>query len=149
MKARILFAILLVSMLIAALPASAQLTVVANQSDYYLGEIVHLTIHNTGPHVAVFLSVPVFAVMRVSDGECVFGCVGLPVLTQMSVGETWHLDFDTSACSTPGPGLFGMYRVDLMGSSSDPGSVLSTTFRLYDALDVQPLAWGTLKGTYR
>lgn len=130
-------------------PPSVQLNVATNQEEYFHSEIAHLTIQNAGPHTAVFASQPVFTVTRLSSGECVSGYVGLPVRSELAAGATWHLDFDTSECPTTGTDLFGTYRIDLVGSSGDPGSVVSKVFRLYDVLDVRPLAWGSLKGTYR
>lgn len=149
MRARFLHVLLAATWCAAALPASAQLTVATDHQEYHLSQIIHLTIHNAGPHVAWFASEPVFTVTRLSSGECFYGCVGLPVLSELAAGATWLLDFDTAQCWVPGPGVFGDYRIDLTGSSGDPGSVLATTFRIYDVVDVQSLAWGTLKGTYR
>ncbi|MBK6898342.1 MAG: hypothetical protein IPH09_03450 [bacterium] len=49
-----------------------------------------------------------------------YGCFGLPVLWEMGVGETIMVEYDPYEDAVPDP--LGWYRVELTGTSTDPGS---------------------------
>lgn len=78
MKATHILLVLVVAGLVATPCANAQLTVSTDKTEYRYGENVRITIHNAGPTTAMFASVPFYAVRRVSDGECFYGCVACP-----------------------------------------------------------------------
>lgn len=65
----------------------------------------------------------------------------------MVPGATEISDFPTNLCAGADP--FGLYEIDLSGVSGDPGSVLSTTFLVYDVLELEPHTWGAVKSLYR
>lgn len=133
--------------LVVALPASAQLTVTTDRPEYLPGEIVLITIHNAGPSVAQFVSEPPLTVVQVATGECCFGCVGLPVVFDLAPGATILRTYDTASCGSGG--LTGEYRLTLAGASGDPGSILTASFLVREAVEVEPAGWGTVKGRFR
>lgn len=130
-----------------ALPASAQLTVSTDRPEYQPGEIVRITIHNGGPSVAHFVSEPPLTVVHVATDDCCYGCVGLPVLFDLAPGATISSMYDTASCGSGN--LVGEYLVTLAGASGDPGSVLTATFLVLDAIQVEPVGWGAVKGRFR
>lgn len=144
MNLRLLRAVLLPALLWAS-AAFGQLTVVTDQADYTVGDIVHVTIHNAGPGVATFVSYPAFAITHVESGDCVFGCVGLPVVWDLPVGGTELGEHDSGA----GPDQPGHYTVWLAGTSGDPGSILSTTYELTAPVAADVSTWGAVKSLFR
>ena len=136
---------LLLPALLWAPAAFGQLTVVTDQANYTVGDMVQVTIHNAGPSVATFVSYPAFAIWHVESGGCVFGCVGLPVVWDLPVGATEQGAHDTGY----GPDLPGHYTVSLAGSSGDPGSILTTTYELTAPVAVDLSTWGAVKSLFR
>lgn len=138
----------LVSLLLPVLwaaSAHAQLTVVTDRDDYTAGEVVLITIHNAGPGVATFASTPGWYIRHVESGECIDGCLGLPMLWDMPAGQTIDVAHDTSLA----PDLIGHYEVVLTGMSGDPGSILVAAYELmvpvFDTADT----WGGVKSLFR
>jgi hypothetical protein len=147
MHARIPPCLVVLTCLVAALPASAQLTVATDKPEYIPGELVQITIHNAGPGVAVFSSEPPLAIWHLATGECCHGCTGLPVITTLAAGASRTFAFDPLGCPIGDP--FGLYEVVVAGASPDPDPVLTTTFTVLDIVGAERLAWGWLKGLYR
>lgn len=138
----------LLSLLVLALwaPTSrAQLTVVTDRDRYMAGEVVLITIHNAGPGVATFSSYPAFFIEHVESHHCVAGCVGLPVLWDMAVGETIRASHDTSV----EPDLIGHYDVVLTGRSDDPGSIHIARYELMAPVSDTAATWGGIKSLFR
>jgi len=125
----------------AASPAVAQLTVVTDRAEYTVGETVAITIHNAGPSVAQFNSFPAYTLAHVESGACLYGCVGLPVIWDMQPGETLASSRATGNLPDP-PGL---YRIQLVGTSGDPGSVLTAEYLLSPAVGADASTWGQVK----
>ena len=144
MNQRMLRALLLPALLWAP-AAFGQLTVVTDQAGYTVGDLVHVTIHNAGPSVATFVSEPPLVIWHVESGDCVYGCVGLPVVWTVPVGGTVQGVHDTGY----GPDLSGHYTVSLAGSSGDPGSILATTYELTAPVAVDASTWGAVKSLFR
>ncbi|MBK7048412.1 MAG: hypothetical protein IPH48_18310 [bacterium] len=135
----------LLSALLWAPAALAQLTVVTDQATYNVGDVVSFTIHNAGPGVATFVSDPPFSIWHVESGDCVDGCMGLPVVWTLPVGGTISGQRDTGT----GPDLAGHYEIALAGSSSDPGSILSAEYEVTAAVAASTETWGAVKGLFR
>ena len=135
----------LLSALLWAPAALAQLTVVTDHATYNVGDVVSFTIHNAGPGVATFVSDPPFSIWHVESGDCVDGCTGLPVVWTLPAGGTISGQRDTGT----GPDLAGHYEISLAGSSSDPGSILSAEYELTAPVAASTAAWGAIKGLFR
>jgi hypothetical protein len=135
----------LLSALLWAPAALAQLTVVTDQATYQVGDVVSFTIHNAGPGAATFVSDPPFSIWHVESGDCVDGCMGLPVVWTLPVGGTISGQRDTGT----GPDLPGHYEISVAGSSGDPGSILSTEYEVTAAVAASTETWGAVKGLFR
>lgn len=133
------------SLLLIASVARAQLTVVTDKTQYSIGEVVHITIHNAGPGEATFFSDPAYSIWHSESGDCVDGCSGLPVVWTLPAGGTINVDRNTGA----EPDLVGHYEIGLAGSSPDPGSILGAEYVLLPPVSTTVAPWGTLKGWYR
>ncbi len=120
--------------------ALAEIILTTDKPIYEVGEIVHLTAHNTGPTAEEFVSYPYFFIFNQDTGECVMGCAGLPVVTPFLVGETVSTDWDT--------GFFP----DVPGNYSVGVAVINwptTSYVLIDLVAAEPNSWGTLKALFR
>ena len=111
-----------------------------DKESYTVGEIVHLEATNVGPLPTQFVSYPRFLIFNTDTDECVYGCLGLPVVEPFPVGVTVSLDWDTGMIPDPP----GNYRVGL--SAPEAPSVF---YVLTDVVDVEPHSWGALKALYR
>ncbi|NTV04633.1 hypothetical protein HGA89_06980 [bacterium] len=132
---------------IAAATAQAQLTVDTDATQYSQADIVTVTVHNAGPSLALFASSPPFFIYRIGTSECVYGCVGLPILWEMNAGETIVTVYDPSEDAGPDP--IGWYRVELNGTSSDPGSILHCDYQMLEVVPIGSGSWGGVKALYR
>lgn len=128
------------ALLASAFPAFADITLTTDQSTYEVGEIVHITAHNNGPLVEQFISYPFFQIYNEDTLECVFGCVGLPVITPFGVGETVTMDYDTGAA----PDIPGNY---LVGIAIINGP--TTDYVLTGDVAAEAASWGNVKVLYR
>lgn len=144
MNQRTLRAMLLPALLWAP-AAFGQLTVVTDQAGYTVGDMVHVTIHNAGPGVATFVSYPAFSIWHAETGDCVYGCIGLPVVWDLPVGATEAGQHDTGL----GPDQPGHYTVSLAGTSGDPGSILTATYELTAPVAADASTWGAVKVLFR
>jgi hypothetical protein len=138
---RVLVATLVLSVL--ATGASAQLTVGTDRAAYVQGDAVRVTVHNGGPSPATFYSDPAYVIRNASNGECPYGCYGLPVVWSLPVGGTIVGDHATGGF-TP-----GQYVVQLTGSSPDSGSILECRFSLTAPVPSEGATWTLLKTLYR
>ncbi|MFO7653551.1 MAG: hypothetical protein R6X25_06980 [Candidatus Krumholzibacteriia bacterium] len=135
--------VLATALLIAASPATAQLTVATDAATYTVGDVVTITIANGGPSEAMFISTPWYAITHVEPDTCVFGCIGLPEISYLAAGASEVYSRYTAA---DGP---GHYLIQLAGSSNDPGSILSTTYLLENGTPSAPVTWGEIRRLYR
>ena len=131
-------------LILAATTAVAQLTVVTSAQLYNEFDLVEITIHNGGPGPGHFISDPAYTIHHLDTGLCVDGCVSLPVLWEMLPGDKITASFDLDLIPIP----LGMYRVELTGTSADPGSILSCDFELVDVLAAGSGSWGSVKALY-
>jgi hypothetical protein len=120
--------------------ALADITLTTDKPVYFVGEIVHITAHNNGPDVEELVSDPYFVIFNEDTSECVFGCVGLPVVTPLEVGETVFLDWDTGAV----PDVPGNYSVFVAANG-----VASVSYFLNAAVSNETRSWGDLKALFR
>jgi hypothetical protein len=121
-------------------PTLAEITITTDKPSYELGEIVHITAHNAGPTEEQFVSDPFFHIANVDVNECVFGCVGLPVVTPFPVGETVSLDWDTGTMTL----LPGNYSAGVVATNG-----ASINFILTEVVATEASSWGALKALYR
>jgi hypothetical protein len=132
---------LVVLMILAvACAAFADITLTTDKSTYEVGEIVHITAHNNGPLVEEFVSFPFFQIYNEDNQECVYGCVGLPVITPFGVGETVTMDYDTGAM----PDIPGNYRVGIAVLGGP-----TTGYVLTGEVPAEASSWGSVKVLYR
>jgi len=136
-----------IALVLAATTAVAQLTVSTDDGVYTTFDVVTITIHNAGPSRALFVSSPPCFINRLDTLECVYGCYGLPVLWEMGVGETITVGYDPDEDAVPDP--IGWYRVELVGASGDPGSILHCDYRLVEVVPNDHDSWGGVKALYR
>ena len=127
-------------MLTATSPAFSDITLTTDKSIYEVGEIVHITAHNNWPLVEQFVSYPFFQIFNEDTLECVFGCVGLPVITPFGVGETVTMDYDTGAMPDI-PGNYGVGIAVLGGPT--------TSYVLTGEVAAEASSWGNVKVLYR
>jgi len=125
--------------------AAAQLTVATSESLYSNFETVEITIHNGGPGPGHFISYPAYIIYHLDTALCVDACVALADVWDMLPGETITASFDLHMFSIP----LGMYRVELTGTSADPGSILHCDFELVDVMAAESGSWGAVKALYR
>jgi len=120
--------------------ALAEIILTTDKPTYSVGEIVHITAYNAGPAEEQFLSYPYFVIFNQDSGECIIGCVGLPVITPFPVGETVSADWDTGFF----PDVPGNYIVGVVVTN---GPTIS--YVLTDAVAVEQNRWGSLKALFR
>ena len=120
--------------------ALADITLTTDKTVYEVNEIVHITAHNNGPDVEMLVSAPFFAIFNDDLNECVFGCLGLPVVTPFEVGETVSMDWDTGFFPDP-PGTYTVW-VAINGGPS-------ISYLLNPAVATEASSWGELKALYR
>jgi len=118
----------------------ADITLTTDHSNYDIGDIVHITAHNNGPNEEQFLSFPYFIIYNDDTDECVFGCVGLPVVTPFAVGETVTMDYDTGIV----PDIAGNYTVGIVVTN---GTTVS--YVLNGPVAAEAKSWSDLKALYR
>ena len=120
--------------------ALAEIILTTDKPIYSVGEIVHLTANNAGPTAEEFVSYPYFVIFNQDTGECVMGCVGLPVVTPFPVGETVSMDWDTGFFPDV-PGNYSVFVAAINGPT--------TNYVLTDVINAEVNNWGTLKALYR
>jgi hypothetical protein len=120
--------------------ASAEIILTTDKPEYEVGEIVHITAHNAGPMAEDFVSDPHFIIWNQDTDKCVFGCVGLPVVTPFPVGETVSMDWDTGS-SPDDPGNY-IVRVAVIDGPS-------VSYVLTVKVDADRNSWSILKVLYR
>lgn len=132
----------LVALLILAIActAFADITLTTDKSTYEVGEVVHITAHNNGPLVEEFVSFPFFQIWNLDIPECIYGCVGLPVITPFEVGETVTLDHNTGAMPDI-PGNYGVGIAVLGGPT--------TEYVLTGGVAAEVSSWGSVKVLFR
>lgn len=143
-----MFAVVSILLATAALPAAAQnITIETDQSVYHVGDLVEITVSNLGPADAQFMSAPYIAIVHLETEDCIYGCVGLPVITPFPAGEI-HVE-------TWNTGLFpdqpGTYEVGAIVAIQEPGRSERTS-AVYTLVDPTPAAertWGEVKSLYR
>lgn len=145
MPAAIRRPLLILALLAFAVPAAAQLTVSTDRATYAVGDVVGITIHNAGPEAVLFVSSPACVIWNLDTLECVHGCVGLPILWYLEVGESTQDGHDTGTL----PDAPGRYCVGLNGTSDAPGSILTAEYELTTALPEENRTWGVIKRLYR
>ena len=131
-------------LILAATTAVAQLTVATDALQYSESDILTITIHNAGPGPGHFISYPAYIINHLESGLCVDACVALADVWDMLPGEKITAWFDLDLFPIP----LGIYRVELTGTSADPGSILSCDFELIDVLAAGSGSWGSVKALY-
>jgi len=140
MTVRHTIAMTMLAICLAAAPLLAQVvTVTTDKDEYIVGETVHAIMHNAGPGSAWIVSTPYFSVVHVEAEECLFGCVGLPEVTELPEGESVAMDWDTG----DRPDEPGTYRIR-GHAGGDPA-----TYTLTASVPVEPLSWSAIKTLYR
>jgi hypothetical protein len=140
MPSRILLFVLLLTLLTLGGAALADITLNTDKPEYLVGEIVHITAHNNGPNVELFLSAPYFLIYNDDLNECVFGCAGLPVVTPFEVGETVTMEWDTGFF----PDIPGNYSVSVAVTGGTTVSYL-----LNAPVSSEGRSWGGVKALFR
>lgn len=134
---------ILFTVLVLAVPARAQYTVVADRTTYVVGDTVHITVHNAGPSEAMYAE-PAVAIVNSDTDTCIYGCYKWGAVLWLGVGESLSYSHDTSAR----PDQPGHYWIDLFGGSGDPGSILTADYELKSVVGVEATTWGHVKALY-
>lgn len=141
MSKRAVFSCILTILALAAITtAQAEITVTTDKPSYEMGEIVQITAHNAGPEDEMFYSDPFFYIGNDDLNECVYGCVGLPVVTPFPAGETVAMGWDTGGM----PFIPGNYSVAVVASNGAWAS-----FVLTEIVGTEASSWSTVKALYR
>ncbi|MBU1071612.1 hypothetical protein KKG45_00030 [bacterium] len=130
------------------LPVAGQnVTIETDQPVYALGAPVEITVHNAGPEDAEFNSSPFIAIVNLDASECIYGCVGLPVMTTFPAGATHVEDWDTGVIQDQ-PGHYRVTaNVFMTGMPPDPPP--SAEYTLVDPSPNEMRTWGAVKTLYR
>jgi len=132
----------------AAGPSAAQdVTVATDLETYPVGAVVEVSVHNAGPGNAEFNSSPFIAIECLDTYECLFGCVGLPVMTTLPADSTHVQYWDTGQI----PDTPGRYRVTAHILDLDPpfDPPPSAEYTLVDPSPAQAKSWSGVKSLYR
>ena len=134
-------ALLLSLLVLAASSALAEVVITTDKPAYLMGEIVQITVQNTGPLGTDFVSAPFVSIYNVDTNECLLGCVGLPVVTPFPAGATETYAWDTGWNPDP----VGTYRVfaNILGVTD------FAQYTLTGEVDIQAVSWGAIKALYR
>ena len=135
-----------IRVLLAALPllqasgAFAEVIISTDKPAYEVGEIVRITAQNLGPEDEELVSFPYFVIGNQDSGQCIYGCLGLPVVDPFPAGATIQRDWDTGERPDE-PGTYVVQVATLEGPS--------TTYVLNAAVPQQKDSWTALKARYR
>ena len=127
-------------MLFQASSAIAEVTVTTDKPTYEVGEVVHITAHNAGPEDEDLVSEPPFTIWNQDAEQCVFGCLGLPVVTRFPAGQTISMDWDTGLHAYAP----GNYLVQVVVNGVAPAGFVLTV-----GVPEEQDSWTTLKARYR
>jgi hypothetical protein len=119
----------------------AEVSLSTDKNHYEVGEVVHISIHNSGPENLYFSSYPFVVAATTNPPQCVYGCVGLPVVTDFPADTTAEDSWDTGIGEVPP----GEYRI----APSITGVDVSTTIHLHEKLGSGDPTWSMVKGQYR
>ena len=125
-----------------------QLTVETDAATYYMGQTVQVTIHNPTANNVDITSSPYFAIVHDGAGGCRYGCLGLPVMTIVTPGETIVIGYDTGMNPDPA----GQYLIsvhEFLAGTFPPGDPPTTTYTLLDPTANEDKVWSSLKTLYR
>jgi len=138
----------LIVLLTAALPIAAQnVTVETDQTVYTLGATVEITVHNAGPADAEFNSSPLIAIVYLDTFECIYGCVGLPVMTTFPAGTT-HVEHWDTGWRPDQPGHYQVTaHVWMTGMPPDPPP--SVQYILVEPSPNAMRTWSEVKSLFR
>lgn len=124
-----------------SLPAAAQLTLELDADEYTVGDMIQITITNTGSQDIEFWSAPPWCVYNIDDG-CMFSAV--PSSSTFGAGETLIEYFDTSSPVLT-PGECAVF-IDWHLGGED--FLTTVYFYLEDSVDNESMDWSTLKAEY-
>ena len=130
----------------ASLACAQRLTVTTDQSVYQMGHTVEITIHNPTTNPVDLTSDPYMVIVHVASSTCVFGCIGLPVMTTFQPDETYVYDYDTSVNTDPA----GLYRIIVMEAQSVPlpWTEPTTEYTLEVPTPNEMQSWSRVKSLY-
>ncbi len=131
----------LVALALLTTVASAEVTVTTDKDSYLSGETVQITVQNLGPSDVEFNSAPYVQIYNTDTLECMYGCVGLPVMTPFPAGTTVYENWDTGYLPDT-PGHYAVV-VNILGPT------ISTSYTLTSEVGLEPISWGTVKALYK
>lgn len=129
-------------LLVAAAPVAAEVTVTTDKPAYVVGEIVTITIHNSGPGDVEFLAYPLYMIINSMTGNVIFGWDRVAQSTIFPPGHTEQFTRDTSLV----PDGLGQYAIFL---NLHFGWDVWTSYRLRSTVDIESMAWGGIKALYQ
>jgi len=144
---RSIFVFMIVASL-STLGAAQDLTVVTDAAVYNLGATVEITIHNPTDHNVDITSSPYFGIVHVETQNCMYGCLGLPVMSTLSAGETVVFQYDTSWNPDP-VGYFQVVVFESTIGSIPPPPPPTVEYRLIDPTGNEDKNWCSVKTLYR
>ena len=129
-------------LLVAAAPVAAEVTVTTDKPAYVVGEVVTITIHNSGPGDVEFLAYPLYMIINSMTGNVIFGWDRVAQSTIFPAGHTEQFTRDTSLV----PDGLGQYAITL---NLHFGWDVWTSYRLRSTVDIESMAWGGIKALYQ
>ena len=106
------------------------------------GEVVTITIHNSGPGDVEFLAYPLYMIINSMTGNVIFGWDRVAQSTIFPAGHTEQFTRDTSLV----PDGLGQYAITL---NLHFGWDVWTSYRLRSTVDIESMAWGGIKALYQ
>jgi hypothetical protein len=130
-------------MLIACTPVAAEVTVVTDKPVYDPGEVVTITIQNSGPEVAGFDAWPLYMIISSETGSVIFGWDRVALVTIFPPGHTEQFTRDTGLV----PDSPGQYAIHL--NLGQIGTDVGTVYQVRYPAATELSAWSGIKALYR
>lgn len=129
-------------LLVAAAPATAKVTVTTDKPVYVGGEVVTITIHNSGPGDVAFDVYPLYMIISSDTGRVIFGWDRVAQSTVFPAGHSEQFTRDTSVAPDP----LGQYAVFL---NLHLGVDVWTVYQLRSSVGIEAAAWGSVKALFQ
>ena len=122
--------------------AAATVTLELDADAYTFGDVIEITITNTGTQAVEFASDPPWCVYNLDDPH---GCGGLPVMWSFGAGEVLSVAYDTDWWELPP----GDCAVTVHWYEDDEPFVATQFFDVAPLVGNERSRWGAVKSLYR
>jgi len=121
----------------------ADVTVATDKPVYDPGEVVTITIHNSGPGPVDFEAYPLYMIVSSDTGQVIFGWDRIAQVTTFPPGHSEQFTRDTALV----PDAPGQYAIHL--NLGPIGHDVSTVYEIRYIVPTESTAWGLIKALYR